>query len=124
MIYPATQVLICKWAPPSERGRFSICLRGNVLGTAITFPVVGAVTQAFGWRWGIHVTSLMCVLYIFIFWLVGGNDPQKHKWVTNEEKEYIITAQMGSVSFSNIRVRQLKNHSHSIQLHFKNLFYF
>lgn len=104
MVYPASHVLISKWAPPKERGRFTTALRGNVLGTAVTYPLVGAITQNVGWRWGFHITSLLFLVYTIIFWIVGGNDPQKHKWVTEYEKDFILTSQMGSVSLSNIKV--------------------
>ncbi|CAH2010250.1 unnamed protein product [Acanthoscelides obtectus] len=98
LCYPALQCLIARWAPPSEKGKFVSCLMGNTLGTCITWPLVGAVTQAVGWGWGFHVISAQVLVYCVIFYFVAANSPEDHKWITEEEKNYIKESQGGNVS--------------------------
>ncbi|VEN43806.1 unnamed protein product [Callosobruchus maculatus] len=98
LCYPALQCLIARWAPPAEKGKFVSCLMGNTLGTCVTWPLVGAVTQMVGWGWGFHVVSIQVLVYCIIFFFVCANSPEDHKWITEEEKEYIKTAQAGNVS--------------------------
>lgn len=98
LIYPALQCMIAKWAPPAEKGKFVGALMGNTLGTCATWPIVGQITQSFGWDWGFYVISIQIALFCVIFWFVAADSPDQHKWITEEEKNFILEAQGGSVT--------------------------
>lgn len=97
IVYPSLQCLISNWAPPAEKGRFVAALMGNTLGTALTFPLVGEIATRWGWKWSFHFTTFMVLVYCVIFWFVGSNDPKSHKWISEEEKEFITKAQQSTV---------------------------
>lgn len=107
LVYPALQTLIAKWAPPAEKGKFVSCLMGNTLGTCVTWPLVGVVTMSWGWDWGFHVVSLQHVVYCLIFFIVASDSPEKSRYVTESELNFITEAQGSSVSKS--KVGYLKN---------------
>ncbi|CAH1110025.1 unnamed protein product [Psylliodes chrysocephalus] len=97
-VYPAVQVLIAKWAPPAEKGKFVAGLMGNTLATCITWPLVGGVTSSVGWDWGFYAISIQCFVFCIIFWFVAADSPDDHKFITQEEVSYIKEAQGGSVT--------------------------
>lgn len=98
LVYPALQVLIAKWAPPAEKGKFVAGLMGNTLATCVTWPLVGAVTSTWGWDWGFYVISVQLVVFCLIFFFVAADSPDDHKFIKPEEVEFIKTAQGDSVS--------------------------
>lgn len=71
---------------------------GNTLGTCATWPFVGAITQAFGWDWGFYVISIQMGVFLIIFWLVTADSPADHRWISEEEKNYIMESQGGTVT--------------------------
>lgn len=71
---------------------------GNTLGTCATWPLVGAVTMAWGWNWGFHVISIQHIFYCVIFFLIASDSPDKSRYVTEDELNYITEAQGTSVS--------------------------
>ncbi|XP_066153492.1 sialin-like isoform X2 [Euwallacea fornicatus] len=97
-VYPALQSLIAKWAPPAEKGKFVSALMGNTLGTCLTWVLVGSVTAAAGWDWGFHFLTIQIGVFCLVFWLVVADTPDQHKWISEEEKNYIKTAQANTVS--------------------------
>lgn len=97
-VYPALQCLIARWAPPSERGKFVSALMGNTLGTCITWPLVGTITQAFGWDWGFYVITIQIGVFLLIFWIVTADSPADHRWISEEEKNYIEESLGGAVT--------------------------
>ncbi|XP_074031923.1 sialin isoform X2 [Leptinotarsa decemlineata] len=98
LVYPALQVLIAKWAPPAEKGKFVAGLMGNTLATCITWPLVGAITSSAGWDWGFHVVSIQIAVFCVIFFFVAADSPDTHSFISEEEKSFIKEAQGASVS--------------------------
>lgn len=97
-VYPALQCLIARWAPPAEKGKFVSALMGNTLGTCLTFILVGAITAAAGWDWGFHFLTIQIAAFCIIFWIVAADSPDQHKWITEEEKNYIKESQSKTIS--------------------------
>uniref|UniRef100_A0AAR5PCW6 Major facilitator superfamily (MFS) profile domain-containing protein n=1 Tax=Dendroctonus ponderosae TaxID=77166 RepID=A0AAR5PCW6_DENPD len=98
LVYPALQCLIGRWAPPQERTKFVACLMGNTLGTCLTWVIGGVVTRYYKWPWGFHVMSLQNIAFCVIFGLLTFDSPEQHKWITDEELEFIKKSQEGKVS--------------------------
>ncbi|XP_074031921.1 sialin-like [Leptinotarsa decemlineata] len=93
LVYPALQCLIAHWAPPDEKGKFVGALMGNVLGTCITWPMVGAITTHFGWDWGFYAVSIKNVIFCVLFYFICSDSPTTNRWITEEERDYIKKAQ-------------------------------
>lgn len=98
LVYPALQVLIAKWAPPAEKGKFVAGLMGNTLATCITWPLVGTIISASNWNWGIQMITIQIVIFLIIFYFVAADSPDDHKFISPEEVAYIKEAQGASVS--------------------------
>ncbi|KAJ8959661.1 hypothetical protein NQ318_021849, partial [Aromia moschata] len=98
LVYPACQILIANWAPPSEKGKFVGALMGNTLGTCVTWPLVGVITELLGWEWGFYVLSIQMAVFCIIFWIVAADSPDKHRWISDEEKNYILDSHAGSIN--------------------------
>ncbi|KAJ8959660.1 hypothetical protein NQ318_021848, partial [Aromia moschata] len=93
--YPALQRLIILWAPPVERPKFITALLGNVVGTCVTWPLVGLITEKFGYEWGFHFVSIEIVVFCIAFLIVttARDGPSNNKWISSEEVEFISNAQ-------------------------------
>ncbi|KAG5889318.1 hypothetical protein JTB14_019099 [Gonioctena quinquepunctata] len=98
LVYPALQVLIAKWAPPAEKGKFVAGLMGNTLATCITWPLLGTVTTASSWDWGFYVLSIQMAIFCLIFFFVASDSPDTHKFISEEERNFIKEAQGQSVT--------------------------
>lgn len=63
---------ISKWFPPDKRGfALSILNMGNVVGKAVTAPILMAIIIAFGWRAAFFVLASMSFIWfiVWVFWL-------------------------------------------------------
>uniref|UniRef100_A0A6P7GTU9 Sialin-like n=1 Tax=Diabrotica virgifera virgifera TaxID=50390 RepID=A0A6P7GTU9_DIAVI len=98
LVYPALQVLIAKWAPPAEKGRFVAGLMGNTLATCVTWPLVGWVITKWGWNWGFHVITVQLVVFCVVFYFVCADSPEDHKFISEEEVAFIKEAQGATVT--------------------------
>nr|CAI5867198.1 unnamed protein product [Callosobruchus analis] len=97
-IYPSLHVLISRWAPPDEKGKFMAATMGSHFGTYLTWFLVGEIVEACGWPWGFHFVSLENLIFCVIFYLICSDSPENHCWISDLEKEYIRRSQAGSVS--------------------------
>ncbi|XP_063903802.1 sialin-like [Zophobas morio] len=96
--YPAVNVLIAKWAPPKEKGKFLAAMMGNTMGTLVSFNMVGWATALWGWAWGFYVLVFVMLLFCVAFAVLVRDTPEKHPWISKREKAYIIVSQEGHVS--------------------------
>ncbi|XP_063903804.1 sialin-like [Zophobas morio] len=96
--YPAVNVLIAKWAPPKEKGKFLAAMMGNTLGTVVSFNLVGWATALWGWAWGFYVLVFVMVVFCLAFAILTRDTPEKHPWISEGELAFIKEAQEGHVS--------------------------
>lgn len=93
--FPAMASMWGHWCTIKERSLLPMITNiGAVIGTVITFPVAGVLCEygfAGGWPSLFYLTgSAGCVW--FVFWMVLAYDtPDKHPWIWEEEKHYILT---------------------------------
>ena len=102
--YPAVNVLIAKWAPPKEKGKFLAAMMGNTLGTVVSFNLVGWATALWGWAWGFYVLVFVMVVFCLAFAILTRDTPDKHPWISEGELAFIKEAQEGHVSAKKVRV--------------------
>jgi ACS family D-galactonate transporter-like MFS transporter len=92
--YPSNAGVTAKWFPDKERARVSAIFdSGSKVGTAITMPVIVWLLTKFGWETPFVVSGLLGLVWVVIWW-VYYNDPEKHKYVSQEELAYIREGQV------------------------------
>lgn len=97
-LYPALQNLISKWAPPTEKGKFTSAMMGGNLGTVITWPLVGLIIESIGWVYGFYIPALLAALAAFFWWHNVTDTPLQHPRIKEAEKKFIEDSFQGNVS--------------------------
>ncbi|XP_043489872.1 sialin-like [Polistes fuscatus] len=128
--FPACHTLVAKWAPPNERARFVWSLLGGTFGTIFTYPMVAAIADYINWESAWYIPSLLMFVWIIFWALLAYDSPTEHPGISEEEKEYILNAQAGTVKMQKPTLKQtpLKKIFTSIPFlslvvcHFGNLF--
>lgn len=97
--FPAMHNIISQWAPPLERTIMTtISFSGQHAGTILALPLSGVLADSSflgGWPSVFYVFGAAGVLW-FIFWgIIGANSPNQDKWISKEERNYIITSLQG-----------------------------
>lgn len=90
--FPALNVLLSKWAPPSERSKMgSLVFSGNAIGTMIGSAVSGLLMHysSLGWRSVFYVFGTVGVLWFLLFILLCHNSPEEHPFISGKEKKLL-----------------------------------
>ncbi|XP_011876559.1 PREDICTED: sialin isoform X2 [Vollenhovia emeryi] len=95
--FPACHTMVAKWAPPHERTRFIWSLLGGTFGTILTYPMIAGIAENINWESGWYVPSVLMLVWTCVWALVAYDSPGEHPGITAEEKDYILTAQAGTV---------------------------
>ncbi|XP_024889100.1 sialin-like isoform X3 [Temnothorax curvispinosus] len=95
--FPACHTMVAKWAPPHERARFIWSLLGGTFGTILTYPMIAGIAETLNWESGWYIPSLLMLMWVCVWALVAYDSPREHPGITVEEKDYILTAQAGTV---------------------------
>ncbi|XP_022822793.1 sialin-like isoform X1 [Spodoptera litura] len=91
-IYPALHVLVARWAPPAEKGKFVSAMMGGTLGTVITWSLTGPLMEKFGWASAFYVPAALTLVWCFFWWYLVADTPSEHPRITEAEKNYILDA--------------------------------
>ena len=88
--FPSLHALTARWIPPSNRNTFIAgSYFGSVFGVMITYPMCGALADAYGWESAYYVIGGITTTW-FIFWCIFVYDsPDSHPRITKEEKDFI-----------------------------------
>ncbi len=90
-VWPATLVILSHWFPNAERGRANAYFLMNIaVASIITAPVSGWIISNFGWRWVFIGEGFISLLLIFVWWPLISDRPEDAKWISPEEKAYLI----------------------------------
>ncbi|TGZ52766.1 hypothetical protein DBV15_02484 [Temnothorax longispinosus] len=97
--FPACHTMVAKWAPPHERARFIWSLLGGTFGTILTYLMIAGVAETLNWESGWYVVpSLLMLMWVCVWALVAYDSLREHLMgITVEEKDYILTAQAGTI---------------------------
>lgn len=93
------------WAPPNEKGKFTACLMGNVLGSVITQALVGYLVSTLGWSWGFYFTGIVSLLFLVGWVLLVSDYPEQNWFCSAEEAAYILETHAGSVKKGKVILR-------------------
>jgi len=81
-----------EWFPIKERviaqGIFNA---GAGIGSIIAGPIIAELFGAFDWKLTFVIIGILGFLWIIPWWIINKNKPEKHPWITDEEKELIIS---------------------------------
>ncbi|XP_074075693.1 putative small intestine urate exporter isoform X2 [Macrotis lagotis] len=88
-----------KWAPPLERSQLStIGLSGLTMGNFIVIFVGGLLCEYPGWRSIFYIFGGIGCVYCIIWFPLVYDDPKNHPFISESEKEYIISSMTGQVN--------------------------
>jgi len=83
-----------EWFPTKERAfAQGIFNSGAAIGGIIAFPTIGTLSIYFSWQYIFILVGVMGLLWLIPWWILVKSPPAEHPWITDEEKEYILTGQ-------------------------------
>ncbi|MHB8072388.1 MFS transporter [Desulfosporosinus fructosivorans] len=116
--YPGMLLFLTYWFLEKEHGKATAyLLLGMCVAGIIGAPIAGAILQNMnglaglvGWKWLFIIEGIPSIIFgIFVyFWLP--DSPQKAKWLTDEEKNWIVNA-IKEENKANSNVDQHKSHN-------------
>jgi ACS family hexuronate transporter-like MFS transporter len=82
-----------EWFPAKERAiAQGIFGAGASLGSVVSAPFIAYLYLAFGWKMTFVGIGVLGLLWIIPWMLINKNTPDKHPWITPEEKEHILSS--------------------------------
>jgi ACS family glucarate transporter-like MFS transporter len=90
VVYPASNRLVAKWIPTSERGRANgLIFAGVGAGAGITPPLITFIMLHGGWRLSFWVSALVGLVAGSVWFWLARDKPEEHPWVSGQEMEVI-----------------------------------
>jgi ACS family glucarate transporter-like MFS transporter len=90
IVYPASNRLVAKWIPSSERGIANgFIFAGVGAGAGITPPLITYVLLHYGWRWSFWISALIGLAAGLVWYLLARDSPAEHPWASEEESRHI-----------------------------------
>ncbi|MCL1142035.1 MFS transporter [Shewanella gaetbuli] len=87
------------WFPTKERALAQgIFNSGAAIGGIIAIPLIAYMTVFFSWQMVFVVIGLIGLLWLIPWVILVKAPPKYHPWITDEEREYILTGQKTSES--------------------------
>lgn len=92
--WPGTTKSNAEWFPQKERA-FAQGIFGAAasVGSVIAPVLIPVLFLAFGWRATFVVVGSLGILWVVPWLLINKKGPKEHPWVTDEEREYILSGQ-------------------------------
>ena len=86
-----------EWFPTKERALAQgIFNSGAAIGGIISIPLIAMLTVYFSWQMVFVVVGLTGLLWLVPWLILVKAPPGSHPWITEEEREYILTGQRNS----------------------------
>jgi ACS family D-galactonate transporter-like MFS transporter len=93
--YPCNAKVVSEWFPQRERAfASSIFDSGSRLGNMLSFPVVGGIIGALGWRASFVITGSLGLIWT-VAWLRVYRSPRRHLRISEAELAHIESDQTG-----------------------------
>ncbi|MGB2740746.1 MAG: MFS transporter [Cognaticolwellia sp.] len=82
------------WFPAKERALAQgIFNSGAAIGGIIAIPLIAYLTVYFSWQMVFVVIGMLGLLWLIPWLILVKAPPKSHPWITDEEREYILTGQ-------------------------------
>ncbi|WP_299115385.1 MFS transporter [uncultured Winogradskyella sp.] len=92
--WPGAAKANAEWFPTNERavaqGIFNF---GASFGAMISIPVIGLLAQNLHWQLVFLIIALLGFLWLIPWMIYVKSPPKKHPWITDDEKEFILSGQ-------------------------------
>lgn len=89
---PVMLSIIANWFPDHERSRANaIMILFVPIAGIITAPLSGFIVAYLNWRWLYIIEGCICLPGLLYWLLAIDNRPSEAKWVSPEEKKYVVT---------------------------------
>ncbi|QWX84937.1 MFS transporter [Cellulophaga sp. HaHaR_3_176] len=83
-----------EWFPTKERALAQgIFNSGAAIGGIVAIPIIAALTILFDWKMIFVIIGLVGLLWLIPWMYLVKSPPKKHPWITDKEREYILTGQ-------------------------------
>ncbi len=90
VVYPASNRLVAKWIPSSERGIANgLIFTGVGAGAGVTPPLIRYILENYGWRWSFWFSAVVGLLAGLVWYFIARDIPEEHPWVDRQERELI-----------------------------------
>jgi len=97
--WPGATKSNAEWFPPKERAiAQGIFGAGASLGSVVAAPVIALLYVAFGWKMTFVLIAMLGLIWIIPWLFVNKAAPDKHPWLTEEERHYILDQLPGAES--------------------------
>ena len=97
--WPGATKAVAEWFPRHERALAQgIFNAGASLGAVISAPLIALLFALLGWRATFVVVGGLGLLWLIPWWLLARATPDKHPWVSAEERAYILDGATRSVA--------------------------
>lgn len=81
-----------EWFPPKERAiAQGIFGAGASLGSVISAPIIALLFVAFGWKMTFVLIAILGIVWVIPWLVMNKATPDKHPWLTDKEREHILT---------------------------------
>ena len=108
VMYPASNRIVAKWIPVSERGIANgVIFMGVGVGAGITPPLVTGIMLRYGWRASFIACGLIGLLAGAVWWRIARDSPDTHRSVSAREREHIRSGMPTSPSVAALSWRQI-----------------
>ena len=97
--WPGATKSNAEWFPSKERALAQgIFNSGAAIGGIISIPLIAYMTVYFSWQMIFVIVGLIGLLWLIPWLILVKAPPKSHPWITDEEREYILTGQRASDS--------------------------
>ena len=91
-VWPAVLVIISHWFPNEERGRANGFFVMNIaIASIITGPLSGWIISFSSWRYVFILEGCVAFVLIFVWYPLMSDRPEDAKWLSPEERNWIMT---------------------------------
>jgi ACS family hexuronate transporter-like MFS transporter len=95
--WPGATKSNAEWFPTKERALAQgIFNSGAAIGGIVAIPLIAFLTVYFSWKMVFIVVGLVGLLWLVPWLILVKAPPGAHPWITDEEREYILTGQRAS----------------------------
>ncbi|KAL1129024.1 hypothetical protein AAG570_013556 [Ranatra chinensis] len=96
-IYPTLNVLLARWIPKAERGRFAaLFFSGAYIGNVSSMALSGVLIYHGGWRSVFYVFGAVGLLWTLLWSFSCYDGPTEHPFISKTELEY-LNSELGDV---------------------------
>ena len=119
--WPGATKSNAEWFPPKERAiAQGIFGAGASLGSVVAAPVIAALFLVVGWKYTFLLIAVLGFLWLIPWLWINRSTPDKHPWITGEERNYILNNNNDSPDIKSTDVSQQVAYSWKALLQFRH----